>query len=244
MDVIAINSSPLMERGNTALILNPFIEGLKEAGASVETLYPFKMKINPCTGCFSCWVKHPGKCIFSDDMDELLPKIAKADVIVLATPLYVDGMTGTMKNLLDRCIPLGLPFFEVVDDFCRHPIKEGVKENGKLVLVSNCGFWEIGHFDALVNHVKAICKNFRREFAGTLLRPHGPALRAMLERGFPVNDVLEAAKAAGRALVTSGKIPEELQQKVARPLLPRDMYVENTNRLWQECVKAGKFLGY
>ncbi|WP_332882069.1 flavodoxin family protein [Methanosarcina horonobensis] len=38
-------------------------------------------------------------------MNILYPKIAEVDVIVFATPVYVDGVTGPMKNLIDRMIP-------------------------------------------------------------------------------------------------------------------------------------------
>jgi len=44
MRVIAINSSPNMDKGNTALILNPFLEGLKDAGAEVELFYTKKFR--------------------------------------------------------------------------------------------------------------------------------------------------------------------------------------------------------
>lgn len=40
MKVPAINSSPKMDKGNTALILAPFLEGMREAGAEVELFYP------------------------------------------------------------------------------------------------------------------------------------------------------------------------------------------------------------
>ena len=36
MKVLAINGSPHMDEGNTAMILNPFLEGMKEAGSEVE----------------------------------------------------------------------------------------------------------------------------------------------------------------------------------------------------------------
>lgn len=32
MKVLAINSSPKMDKGNTAMILTPFLEGMREAG--------------------------------------------------------------------------------------------------------------------------------------------------------------------------------------------------------------------
>jgi len=42
-------------------------------------------------------------------------------------------------------------------------------------------------------HLKAICKNTGGEFAGALLRPHGPALKGMKGMGMPVDDISEAA---------------------------------------------------
>lgn len=44
----------------------------------------------------------------------------------------------------------------------------------KMVLVSNCGFWEMDNFDPLLVHLKALCRNAEAEFVGALLRLHGP----------------------------------------------------------------------
>lgn len=228
MKVLAINSSPNMDKGNTALVLGPFLEGMKEAGAEVELFYTKKLKINPCQGEFDCWLKTPGTCFQQDDMQMLLPKLAEADVRVLATPVYVDGVSGSMKGLLDRIIPLAHPLFELRDGHCRHPLREGVRA-GRLVLVSNCGFWEMDNFNPLLVHVEAVCRNLRSEFAGALLRPHGPALKVMMEMGLPVDDVLAAAKAAGRQLVEEGRMSPEALKTVNRDLLPLEMYVRMVN---------------
>lgn len=225
MKVLAINSSPRMDKGNTALILNPFLEGMKEAGAEVELFYTRKLNINPCTGEFNCWLKTPGKCYQNDDMNILYPRIDAADVIVFATPVYADGVTGPMKNLMDRIIPLVQPFFELRDDHCRHPVRGEAKVR-KLVLVSNCGFWEKDNFDPLIVHMKAICKNLSAEFSGALLRPHGEAMPGMLEMGAPIGDIFEAAKEAGRQLVKEEKMSQEALDIVSRELLPRDMYIQ------------------
>lgn len=82
MNVLAFNSSPKMEKGNTALILNPFLEGMREAGAEVELLYIKKLKIAPCLGCFSCWLKTPGECVQKDDVQQIIPKMREADIVV------------------------------------------------------------------------------------------------------------------------------------------------------------------
>jgi len=236
MQVIAINSSPNAARGNTAAILDPFLEGMREAGAEVELLYTKKLKIKPCRGDLNCWLRTPGKCSQKDDMEALLPKLRDCDVMVFATPLYVDGMSGPMKMFLDRMIPLGLPFIELRDDHCRHPARDSRLREGKIVLVSNCGFWELDNFDALVTHMEAICRNFGSEFAGALLRPHGGALGAMLELGAPVQDVLDAAREAGRQLVQDGKMRAETLATVSRELLPRDAYLELANQSFEEAL--------
>jgi len=230
MKVIAINSSPLMEKGNTAAVLDPFLDGMREAGAEVELFYTKKLDINPCQGEFNCWLKTPGQCFQKDDMEIIRPKLGEADVWVLATPLYVDGMSGPMKNLLDRIIPGAQPFFELRDGHIRHPGR-GESKRGKMVLVSNCGFWEMDNFDALVVHAKAICKNANMEFAGALLRPHGPALKPMLEIGGLVRE-------AGRQLVNDGKISPETLDTVSRELLPMKDYFERANQGFQRQLDA------
>jgi multimeric flavodoxin WrbA len=68
MKALAINSSPNKGKGNTALILKPFLEGMKEAGAEVELYHTSDLKINPCQGDLSCWLRTPGECIHNDDM--------------------------------------------------------------------------------------------------------------------------------------------------------------------------------
>ena len=75
MKVLALNSSPMMGKGNTALILTPFLDGMREAGAEVELFYTKKLKINPCQGEFNCWLKTPGVCWQNDGMQMLIPKL-------------------------------------------------------------------------------------------------------------------------------------------------------------------------
>ncbi|MCX5643884.1 MAG: flavodoxin family protein [Phycisphaerae bacterium] len=229
MKVVAINGSPQGEKGNTALILGPFLEGLKAAGADVRVFLTKAMTVHPCQGEYNCWFRTPGRCFQEDDMQTLLPEVVEANVLVLATPLYVDGMTGPLKTVVDRMIPLGDPKIEMRGDHCRHPGRSTVKDR-KMVLVSNCGFWELDNFDTLVSHVQAIARNLDAAFAGALLRPHGPAFKAMLDRHLPVTDVLDAARDAGRQLIETGSIAPETLSAVSRPLLPRDQYVATANQ--------------
>jgi len=233
MKVLVFNCSPRMDKGNTALILKPFLEGLKEAKAEVELFYIKKLKINPCQACFSCWFETPGKCFQKDDMQMLYPKLCQADIWVFATPIYVDSMTAMMKNLIERMIPSSQPFFNLRDGHCRHIARKGGKYT-KVVLVSNCGFWEIDNFKPLLVHMKAFCRNLGVEFAGALLRPHGEALRPMMEIGMPVNDIFEAAKRAGYQLIKNDKMSPRTLKLVSRELLPLEMYIQHANQRFQQ----------
>ncbi len=228
MKVIAFNSSPMMDKGNTAMVLNPFLKGMEEAGAEVELFYTKKLKVKPCQGELNCWFKTPGKCFQKDDMIMINEKLAQADVIVYATPLYVDGFTGPMKNLIDRMVIGVEPIMELRNGKSRHPKRPGTK-NCKVVLVSNCGFWEIENFDHLVTHTKEICDMRSQVYAGALLRPHGPVLRVLKERGEPVEDVFEAAAEAGLQLVREGKMSQETLNTVSRELLPLGTYLNAVN---------------
>lgn len=239
MKVLAINSSPKMGEGNTALILNPFLEGMKEAGAEVELFYTKKLKINPCQGDYICWLKTPGKCIHKDDMEMLLPKLAQANVWVFATPVYFDGISAALKNLIERMFPLLEPFFELRDGHCSHP-RRGESKSGKVVLVSNCGNWEVDNFDPLLVHMAAICKTLDQEFAGALLRPHGTVMKRILQRDIPMDDIFAAAKEAGHQLVVDGEMVPETLKAVSRNLLSLEEHCQTSNQFFHQMLNDSK----
>lgn len=228
MKVVGINGSPHGAKGNTALVLDPFLEGLRDAGADVDLLYTGDLEIKPCLGCFGCWIKTPGKCVQEDDMAGLLARLRQADLWVLATPLYFDGPSGPLKNVIDRMTSFLRLSAEVRSGRSRHVVEEEVK-GGKVVLVSNCGLWEMRNFEPLVAQIKGFSRHVDREFVGALLRPHGQTLRDLLRRGEPVDDVLEAAREAGRELANAGRVSAETLGEVSRPLVSLDDYVLDMN---------------
>jgi len=225
MKVLVMNGSPRKDRGVTAGLLTHFIDGMKDATADVEILYSKGLDLGDCRGCFNCWSKTPGKCVQDDEMTGILEKMADADIIVLATPVYVDGMTGFLKTLLDRSIPLLHGVFELRDDHCRHALREHVK-SGKIALFSVCGFYEMDNFDPLITHVKAISKNMSREYVGEVLRPYGWIIEPGIKQGASLEFILEAIKQAGYQLISDGKMKEETLSTIASEIVPRDRVIE------------------
>ena len=101
--LILVLSASFRKGGNSATLCDQFIKGAVEAGNRVEKIYLNDCKINFCRGCGVCNTTH--KCVQHDDMAEILDKMVKADVIVMATPVYFYSMNGQMKTLIDRTVP-------------------------------------------------------------------------------------------------------------------------------------------
>lgn len=239
MKALAINASHMMDKGNTAAILTPFLDGMREAGAEVEVYYTKQLNIKPCQGEFSCQLKTPGTCFQKDDMEMLLPKLVEADIHVFATPVYVDGIAGSLKCLWERTVPLANPFFELSNGHC-FKRRRNDSDTGKAVLVSSCGYWEMDNFDPMLAHVKARCWNTNRVFAGALLRPHSFALKILTSKGIPINDIFEAAREAGHQLVKEGEMSSQTLSVISRPLMPLEEYVQNMNQLYQQALDTLK----
>ena len=224
MKVIAINSSPDGNNGNTALILNPFLKGMKEAGADVTTYLIKDLKINPCCGKFICSMKNI-ECIQKDDMIPIHPKLLEADLWVFATPLYISTMNGPMKTFMDRMlIPWGGTYTVLRDGRSHHPIKKKI-ENGRVFLVSSCGYWEKENFDLLIENIKEFCYHAEREYLGALLRPHAPVMKFMQDSP-KVKEISISAYNAGAQLAKELLIDQELLNKISQPLVPMENYVE------------------
>ncbi|MFX0067082.1 MAG: flavodoxin family protein [Candidatus Hermodarchaeota archaeon] len=231
MKVIAINSSPRKNKGLTANILRPFLEGIRESNAELDLFYTKDLTINNCLSCYQCWTKTPGKCGQKDDMAVLLSKFQDADLWIFASPIYCDGITGSMKTIIDRLIPLMRPLTELRNGRCRHLLREEVK-SGKIVYVASAAWWKIENFDPMIAYFKAFSNNFNREFAGALLRPHSVALVPL--RKEPVfEDITSAAKEAGNQIITQGKISSGYLSTISQELMSQNDYIDILNKGWE-----------
>ena len=101
---ILIISTSLRNHSNSDMLADSFMNGVKEAGHTVEKISLRGKKIAFCNGCLTC--QNTQKCVIQDDAVEIAEKMRKADIIVFATPIYYYGISGQMKTLLDRANPL------------------------------------------------------------------------------------------------------------------------------------------
>lgn len=220
---VAINGSPRKDKGNTAFLLTRFIQGMTEGGSEVELYYTSRMKIKPCScGKLNCWNNTPGECSIQDDMQNLYPVLKAADILILATPVYVP-LPGDMQNLINRLVPLMQPKLVRRDGRTRAQARDGVKFK-KIALVATSGWWEIENLDTVLRIVRELAEDISIEFAGGVLRPHSNYLRKNGEATKDGAAVLEAAKQAGYELATESAMHPETLQAVSRPLISEAVY--------------------
>ena len=103
MKIVGVCGSP--RKGNTEWMLNTLMSAAEKNGAEVELLLLRRMDVRMCHGCLKCeegGKEREGKCIIKDDMNDVYPKLLEADTIVLATPGYMEMLSGLLKNFLDR----------------------------------------------------------------------------------------------------------------------------------------------
>lgn len=168
--VLIISASP-RKGGNSDSLCDQFLLGAKEAGHNVEKIFLRDCKINYCMGCGVCNNTHT--CVQKDDMKDLLEKMVKADVLVLATPVYFYTMDGQLKTFIDRCVSRYTemtnkevyfivsaadtektnlkPTIEGLRGFTRDCL-EGTKEKG---IIYGTGAWKVGEIKNLPAYQEA-----------------------------------------------------------------------------------------
>jgi multimeric flavodoxin WrbA len=234
MKALAINGSARMQNGFTEMILTPFLEGMKEAGAQVELLYARQLNVSPCTGEFHCWYKKPGECYIHDSMQLVYPKLSEADTLVLATPVYIP-LPGEMQNFINRLCPLTEPVLRKRNGRTRARFHQNVKIK-KIALVSACGWWEKGNFSTVLRIIKEIARDWNVNFAGAVLRPHAYLLAKNKEK---TKEILDATKQAGFQLAKQGTISKELLKIVAQPLISEEAFRQRENNQYTS-LKRGE----
>lgn len=97
-NIVLINGSP--RKKTTYNYLLKLANLLQSKGFTTKIVSLGELNITPCTGCEVCIIK--GKCIHKDGVEELRNEMKRADGIVIASPVYLRGISGLLKNFIDR----------------------------------------------------------------------------------------------------------------------------------------------
>lgn len=234
MNILAINGSPKGERSNTWRLTSAFLRGIaaREESAcgqtpAVETLHVAKLNIRPCLGCFSCWSKTPGTCCLHDDMQAIIEKILWADVIIWSFPLYYFGLPGPLKNLIDRQLPMSLPFMSVEAQNGGHPSRYDMSGK-RTVVISTCGFYTAkGNYSGVTDLFDRLCG---KGSYTTLFCGQGELFRVK-ELAERTDEYLSHVEKAGEEFADGG-ITGETRAKLDQDLFPRDVFETMADASW------------
>lgn len=219
MKVVVFNGSPAAAQSSTNIIAEAFLEGAKFAGAEVENIFLIEKDINHCRGCFTCWFKTPGKCIFSDDMKELIEIYKKSDIVCFGTPVYTWNMTATLKNFVDRLVPLKSPILMTQNG--NFDLKDSIPKTQQFVVLSNSGFPGENNFETMKQVFKScnpVLEIYRN--CGKLFKNKDEKIKKIAD------NYLEYVKQAGYELVANHQVSDETRKNLAKDIMSLQEYVK------------------
>lgn len=85
--------------GNTSILTDTLIKSLEQNFES-EKILLLDYDISPCKECYYCMDKD--ECSIDDDMQVLYRKLKDSDLIVLSSPIFMGGITATLKAFMER----------------------------------------------------------------------------------------------------------------------------------------------
>lgn len=233
MRILAINASHRGERGHTSFLIDRLFQGAVAAGAECEVVTLAKVKINRCLACNQCeTAEHHLHCVY-DDKDgfrAIFNKMAEADLIIYATPIYIFGMSGLLKTFLDRLHATsdslqmhlsnsGLVFHHIDRAICSKPF----------VTLVCCDNVESETPKNVLAYFRTFSKFLDAPQVGELVRNGGRLLgyghNPEWEKMFPkMRDVYAAYEQAGQELATEGHIRRSTQRRASQEIVPVPLF--------------------
>jgi multimeric flavodoxin WrbA len=243
--ILAINGSHRGGRGATQYLIDLVAEGARAAGASFDDVALARQKIQRCLGCFACETRHPLRCVWDgkDDVAAIFQRMREADLLVLATPVYVFGLSSLLKAFLERlkstsaCAQFrvtrsGLFFHHVDAQLCGKPF----------VALVCCDNLEDETPRNALDYFRTYSRFSDAPLVGRLVRPTAQGL--MLARGpegarrYPrAEEVVAAWREAGRELAREGRISRATERRASRSILEMPALVRLLMRLDVRAVK-------
>ena len=177
MNILILSGSP-RKGGNTDLLVEAFVKGASQKH-HVEVVSVRDYKVNPCMGCNACFRNESYTCAQKDDMPLIYEKMAVADMLVIASPVYFYGISAQLKAVIDRC---------------HNPIRDTFPiQKMALLLVGAASLPEL--FDAILTEYQLCLNFFKMEDAGRVL------VRRVKDKGDIKNtDALQEAYELGRGV--------------------------------------------
>lgn len=235
MKILVINGSPKGDASNSLKLTKAFLEGMGDNDVREVTVS--RLNLSPCKGCFCCWSKTPGKCVINDDMSRVIEDELWADIIIWSFPLYYFNVPGPLKNLIDRQLPMNLPFMTEREDGMgsgSHPSRYDMSGK-RYILISTCGFYSAEkNYESVKSMFDYICGkgNYETIFCGQGELFRAPELKKRTD------EYLDIVRKAGREYISTG-ISNETRSKLNELLYPKEVFEQMADASWRIDKETG-----
>ncbi|MBP3757802.1 MAG: flavodoxin family protein [Prevotella sp.] len=140
MNILILQASP-RTKGNTAWMAEEYKNAAEAAGHQVTLVNVSRMKIAGCLACEYCHGKGNGACIQKDDMQELYPLMAEAEVLVLAAPIYYFTLCAQIQAPIQRMYCVNAPAKVKKMALLVSSYSPGVYDGAKAEYRDICNYW-------------------------------------------------------------------------------------------------------
>jgi multimeric flavodoxin WrbA len=219
MKIVAINGSPKGKDSNTHVLVNAFLRGAQTAGAETVNIFLSDYEIKHCNGCLVCWFRGPGQCVISDDMLKIFLLLGDADIIVFATPVYFENISGMLKVSMDRMVMIGSPHSQKAAKETNRDIEQSKVKTPKLMMISNCGYPDRNQFQVVSLWIKRVAIKMHMDLIGEIYTPQGKLLTSPTEEQKPtISNYLNLVKTAGKEIATNIKLSANTEKLLEQNL--------------------------
>ena len=142
MNILILQSSP-RAKGNTPWMAEEYKKAAEAAGHQVTLVNVSKKKIAGCLACEYCHNKGNGACIQKDDMQELYPLMAEAEVLVLASPIYYFTLNAQIQAPIQRMYCVNKPAKVKKMALLVSSYSPGVYSGSIAEYHDICNYWEV-----------------------------------------------------------------------------------------------------
>lgn len=100
------------------------------------------IKAAPCQGCFKCWTKNAGYCVYADAFQHSGAAVGNSENVIIVSKLCYGGYSPAVKRFLDRGISDCSPFLTYRKGKTYHINRYKIRKNLAVYFYGECSDFE------------------------------------------------------------------------------------------------------
>jgi multimeric flavodoxin WrbA len=99
VDAVILQGSPRAD-GNCAILAEWAAKAVRDIDRTARVYFVHDLEIKACIACYQCY--NTGRCIYRDDMGDLIDTISSAEMLIVCSPVYTNTVPAGLKLVMDR----------------------------------------------------------------------------------------------------------------------------------------------